>query len=64
MIIPVKGTVFVHNHFLDDDRQLARMKVTAVRNGTVHYTYAGEPSNRGAFKMPVENWQRKYGGQQ
>ncbi|WP_396909952.1 hypothetical protein [Mycolicibacterium sp.] len=62
---PKRGQEFTHNSFqrilADGTKAFAVMKVTAIRRGVVFYTYADDATNKGAFKMPVENWIARYG---
>lgn len=62
---PRRGTEFTHSSFRrllpDGTQPFARMRVTAVRCGVVFYTYADDPGSKGAFKMPIGNWIKRYG---
>lgn len=64
---PRRGQEFTHSSFRrllpDGTQPFAVMRVTAVRRGEVFYTYADSASNKGAFRMPVENWRKRYGKQ-
>lgn len=65
---PRKGNKFVHKSFRDPGNPhnrdaRAEMRITSVRQGKVYYTYATEPSNKGAWYMPVDKWREKYGWQ-
>lgn len=51
---PRRGTTFLSGVTL--------MKVTSVRVGMVHYTYATDESNRGIFRMPLETWLKRCAG--
>ncbi|BCI84450.1 hypothetical protein MTY66_60750 (plasmid) [Mycolicibacterium sp. TY66] len=64
-VSPTRGQIFTHSTFrrlLPDGTQgFALMKVTAVRRGEVFYTYADSPTNKGDWRMPIENWVKRYG---
>lgn len=62
---PKHGQEFTHSSFRrllpDGSQPFAVMKVTAVRGGEVFYTYADSPTNKGDWRMPIENWIKRYG---
>lgn len=58
---PKKGDTFTHKHFLDDEGEHPLMKITAVRNQAVYYTYASSRSNKGNWKMSIEAFMQRYG---
>ncbi|WP_234797282.1 hypothetical protein [Mycobacteroides chelonae] len=62
---PTRGQIFTHSTFRrllpDGTKGFAVMKVTAVRRGEVFYTYADSPTNKGDWRMPIENWLKRYG---
>lgn len=61
---PKRGQEFTHSSFRrmlpDGSQPFAVMKVTAVRRGEVYYTYADSPTNKGDWRMPIENWMKRY----
>lgn len=67
-----RGQQFTHHRFIDPtwrqpngvsarEAPKARMVITAVRQGTVYYGYAGQ--TRGAWHMPVTDFLDEYGDQ-
>lgn len=69
---PRPGDEFVHASVLDPDyvpgpgekhsaAPKARMKITAVRAGSVYFTYAADSHNRAAWTLPLEIWCERYG---
>lgn len=64
-VSPTRGQIFTHSTFrrvlADGTNGFALMKVTAVRRGEVFYTYADSPTNKGDWRMPIENWMKRYG---
>lgn len=75
--VPVRvkpGMEFTHDRFQDldwrpgpgqkyADAPLARMKVTARRNGWVYYTYANAPTNKGAWHTREVDFIAQFGDQ-
>lgn len=61
---PKRGQEFTHASFLrdaaDGTRSPAVMKVTAVQRGAVFYTYADSPTNKGDWRMPIDDWVERY----
>lgn len=61
---PKAGDTFIHRSKLDlkawPDKRKALMKVTRVAHGSVYFTYADEPSNKGAWHVPLDDWLRDY----
>lgn len=63
--VPRRGMEFMHSSFRrqhpDGTQPFALMRITAVRRGVVFYTYADDPGTKGAFRMPIDNWVKRYG---
>lgn len=66
---PKRGMTFVHARVIDPadyhlpaaQARKALMRITAVRRGTVYYTYASEPDNTRAMAyMSLANWIANY----
>ena len=71
MTEPKPGLVFTHRTIIDPadyslpvrEARKAPMRITAVRKHAVYYTYASEPTNRGALYMGRQEWEERYGNQ-
>lgn len=64
MTTPKRGTTFRHAYYLNPTTSgKALCRVTAVRSGQVYYNYATNPSNKAAFKVPLETWIERYGNE-
>ncbi len=71
MTAPKPGLVFTHRSIIDPadyrlpvrEARKASMRITAVRKHAVYYTYASEPTNRGALYMGRQEWEEQYGEQ-
>lgn len=68
-----KGDEFTHKSFVRDEmvdtnhgktrrRVKAKMKITSIRKGCVYYTYADSESNKGAWYLPIADFEETYGG--
>lgn len=68
---PAKGQVFIHNNMPDpywkpsrgqkeEERPLAIMVITSVRNNKVYFRYIDDISKSAKFSMSIDNWGKHY----
>lgn len=59
---PKKGLKFTHKSFCDPlTRRRKMMRITAVCEDRVYYTYATDESDKGAFYLDRDVWMERYG---
>lgn len=63
--MPRAGQQFTHKTMLDPNalpRRKAVMRITRVTTTAVYYTYADSETNKGLWKLDLQTWIDRYGG--